>query len=44
MLKHRVFRVVLVKEGRGVGEQPETDFDKTVEFSGKELKVQLAGQ
>jgi len=44
MLKHRVFRVVLVKEGTGVGEQPETDFDKTVEFSGKELKVQLAGQ
>jgi alpha-D-xyloside xylohydrolase len=39
MLKHRVFRVVLVKEGRGAGVQPEMTFDKMVEFSGRELRV-----
>jgi alpha-D-xyloside xylohydrolase len=41
MLKHRVFRVVLVKTGRGTGVQPETVFDKTVEFSGRELMVKI---
>lgn len=41
MLKHRLFRVVLVKVGRGAGVQPETVFDKTVEFSGRELMVKI---
>jgi alpha-D-xyloside xylohydrolase len=41
MLKHRVFQVVLVKEGRGVGEQPETVFDKNVAFSGGQLMVKI---
>jgi hypothetical protein len=33
---------VLVKEGRGVGEQPETVFDKSIRFTGKEVKVQIS--
>jgi alpha-D-xyloside xylohydrolase len=39
MLKHRVFRVVLVKEGHGVGAEPETVFDKVVDYSGREVRV-----
>ena len=41
MLKHRVFRVVLVREGHGVGEEPETVYDKVVEYSGREVSVGL---
>jgi alpha-D-xyloside xylohydrolase len=39
MLTHRVFHIVLVKEGRGVGEQPETVFDQSIRFTGKEVRV-----
>jgi alpha-D-xyloside xylohydrolase len=39
MLKHRVFRVVLVKEGHGVGVEPEAVSDKVVEYSGREVRV-----
>jgi alpha-D-xyloside xylohydrolase len=41
MLKHRVFRVVLVTEGHGVGVEMETVIDKTVEFTGRELMVKI---
>jgi alpha-D-xyloside xylohydrolase len=37
MLTHRVFRVVLVRAGRAVGEQPETNFDKVVTYTGSRL-------
>ena len=40
MLKHRVFRVVVVKEGHGVAVEPETGFDKVVEYSGREVSVE----
>ena len=39
MLKRRVFRVVLVREGHGVGEEAGSEVDKTVEFSGREIRV-----
>jgi alpha-D-xyloside xylohydrolase len=39
MLKHRVFRLVLVKEGHGVGVEPRMVFDKVVEYSGREVRV-----
>ncbi len=39
MLKHRVFGVVVVKEGRGVGVEEAGAFDKVVEFSGREVSV-----
>jgi alpha-D-xyloside xylohydrolase len=41
MLKHRVFHIVLVKEGRGVGEEPERAFDQSLDFSGKEVSVKI---
>ena len=41
MLKHRVFRVVLVKEGHGVGVGMGAMFDKVVEYSGREVRVGL---
>ena len=41
MLKHRVFEVVMVKEGHGVGVEEEGSVDKTIEFSGREVKVGL---
>jgi len=37
MLRRHVFHVVLVKEGKGVGEQPETNFDKVVTYTGPSL-------
>jgi len=39
MLKHRVFRVVLVKEGWGVGVEEAGGFDKMIEYSGREVSV-----
>ena len=39
MLKHRVFHIVLVKEGQGVGGGPATAFDKTILFSGRKIVV-----
>ncbi|HET6254976.1 MAG TPA: glycoside hydrolase family 31 protein [Puia sp.] len=39
MLKHRVFRVVVVKEGHGTGAEAEIGADKVVEYSGKEMSV-----
>jgi alpha-D-xyloside xylohydrolase len=41
MMKRRVFRVVVVKEGHGVGVDAEAAADKVVEFSGKEIRVGL---
>jgi alpha-D-xyloside xylohydrolase len=41
MLKRRVFHVVMVGEGKGAGADAETRYDKTVEFSGRELRVVL---
>ena len=41
MLKHRVFHVVVVKEGHGAGVEMETMVDKTVEFSGREMMVKI---
>jgi alpha-D-xyloside xylohydrolase len=41
MLKHRVFRVVLVKEGHGVEVDAEPAADKVVEYSGREMRVAL---
>jgi alpha-D-xyloside xylohydrolase len=41
MLRHRVFRVVLVQPGRGIGEEPATIFDRDIDFSGGEIKAQL---
>jgi alpha-D-xyloside xylohydrolase len=41
MLKRRVFHVVVVKEGHGVGGEVGSEFDKTVEFSGREVRVGL---
>jgi alpha-D-xyloside xylohydrolase len=39
MLKHRMFRVVLVNDGHGVGSDVEAAADKVVEYSGKESTV-----
>jgi alpha-D-xyloside xylohydrolase len=39
MLKHRVFRAVVVREGHGVGVGVEAAADKVVEFSGRETRV-----
>jgi len=41
MLKKREFQVVVVKEGHGVGVKEADSFDKTVEFSGKEVRVEV---
>jgi alpha-D-xyloside xylohydrolase len=41
MLKHRVFRVVLVKEGHGVEVDAEPAADRVVEYSGREVRVAL---
>lgn len=41
MLKHRVFRVVMVKEGHGAGVEAETAVDKMVEYEGRGVKVGL---
>ncbi len=43
MLKRRVFRVVIVKEGYGVGVERPDVFNKTVEYSGKEITVEIGG-
>jgi alpha-D-xyloside xylohydrolase len=39
MLKHRVFRVVIVKDGHGVGVTTGETVDKLVDYSGKEVSV-----
>jgi alpha-D-xyloside xylohydrolase len=41
MLKRRVFNVVVVKEGHGAGVEEAGTVDKAVEFSGKEMTVEL---
>jgi alpha-D-xyloside xylohydrolase len=41
MLKRRVFRVVLVKEGRGVGEAVENVADQTIVYTGRAVTVSL---
>jgi alpha-D-xyloside xylohydrolase len=41
MLKRRIFRVVVVKEGHGVGVDTEAMADKVVEYSGREIRVGL---
>ena len=41
MLRHRVFRVVLVREGHGVGVDTEEAVDKVVEYSGREVSIAL---
>jgi alpha-D-xyloside xylohydrolase len=41
MLRRRVFRVVVVKEGHGVGVDVAAADEKVVEYSGREVKVQL---
>lgn len=41
ILKRRVFHVVVVKEGHGIGGETGSEFDKTVEFSGREVRVGL---
>ena len=43
MLKRRVFRIVIVKEGHGTGVDGAEVADKTVEFSGKEVGVETGG-
>jgi hypothetical protein len=39
MLSHRVFRVVVVREGHGVGVATEETVDKLVDYSGREVHV-----
>jgi alpha-D-xyloside xylohydrolase len=41
MLTHRVFRLVLVQTGHGAGETAGTVFDRDVNFTGTETRVQL---
>lgn len=41
ILEHRTFRIVRVTDGRGVGIAPGSDFDATVEFSGRAVSVPL---
>jgi alpha-D-xyloside xylohydrolase len=40
-LKRRVFRVVLVGEGKGAGEDPAATFDKVVPYMGKAVTVKV---
>jgi alpha-D-xyloside xylohydrolase len=39
MTRHHVFHIVLVKKGRGVGEEAGTSFDKRVDFDGRMVSV-----
>jgi alpha-D-xyloside xylohydrolase len=39
MLRHRVFRMVVVREGHGVGVGVEAAADKVVEYTGREVSV-----
>ena len=41
MLKNRKFKVVLVKEGNGIGDRLTTKVGKTVTYSGKRVQVKL---
>jgi alpha-D-xyloside xylohydrolase len=41
MLNKRIFQVVLVKPGHGIGEKPSTQFDKTVTYTGKAATYSL---
>ena len=41
MLKKRTFRLVLVREGVGVGDEAPRQVSKTVTYRGKRLQVQL---
>jgi alpha-D-xyloside xylohydrolase len=43
MLKHRIFRVVVVKAGHGVGVDTEAAVDQVVEYSGREMSVTVGG-
>jgi len=41
MLEHRTFRIVRVADAHGVGMQPLSNFDATVEFDGKAISVRV---
>jgi alpha-D-xyloside xylohydrolase len=40
-LKKRVFRLVIVGEGKGIGEEPAATADKTVTYLGKAMLVKI---
>jgi alpha-D-xyloside xylohydrolase len=41
MLEHRIFRVVIVKNGRGTGIESSSDPDGTITYEGKTVSVRL---
>ncbi|MBS1601629.1 MAG: hypothetical protein JST42_03095, partial [Bacteroidetes bacterium] len=43
-LKKRVFRVVLVGEGKGAGETPVTVWDKVIPYAGKAVVAKVSVQ
>lgn len=41
MLQKRIFNVVMVNEGKGVGEEENTKTDKVVKYDGKAVSVKM---